>query len=290
MNQIKPKAMGKRQEEKAIFEAFLQERPRFAGEPIKKWEQPKDEKEFPDVTCFTITGRKIGVELDRWLNEPQIRHAKKIERIHNSIRSALGNQGHNATKNIRFVMLCPKSNVHVKPNHYDSFRKELFRYIEEVDDRLLNEPLRHNPPGYRATFDDLSSFPILQKYLHSILFVPRKSYTECLPNVRPLQEPWQPGQNWIDLPPLLHGSFSFDDMFQTLIDSIARKNKQYSPIGTGFDSLYLIVYYNPLAAKYNPPAEPPDPERLKSHFIEHGPQPFKQIFIFVAPGSVLTLV
>jgi hypothetical protein len=290
MNQPKPKLMSKRQEEKAIFEAFLQERPRFAGEPIKKWGQPEDEKEFPDVTCFTITGRKLGVELYRWLNESQIRHTKKIERIHNSITSALGNQGDNTTKNIYFIMLYPKSNACVKPKDRDLLRQELFHYIKEVDDRWLSEPLWHNPPAYRATPEKFSPFPILQKYLDSIMFVPRRGYTGLPTNVRPVKKTWPRGQNWIHLPPPLHGSFSFDDMFQTLINSIVRKKKHYSPIGTGFDSLYLIVYYNNLAASYNPPVEPPDAERLKSHFIEHGSYPFNQIFVFVSPGSVLTVV
>jgi len=287
MNQVIPKPISKREEENAIFKAFLQETPGFAGERLEKWEQPNDENEFPDVKCITITGQKIGVELSKWLNEAQIADAKKIERIHGSIRSAVGSQGDNMTKHIYYLLLSPKSNAPVKPNDEGPLRKELFRCIEEVDARWLSEPSWHNPPGYRAASDQLSTFPMLQKYLDSILFVPRKRFIGW-PNVKLVEETWPRGQNWI-LFRNRSGSYSIDDMLQPLIDSIARKKRRYSRMGTGFDSLYLIVYYNNLAAIYNTPIETPDSESLRLYFIEHGPQPFKQIFIFVAPGSVLTL-
>ena len=293
MKQVKPKTMSKREEERALFEAFLQERPRFADEPLKKWNQP--EKEFPDVECITITGRKIGVELCKWLSEKQIRDAKKMERIQESILSAVGNQGDNITKNIFCVLLFPKSNPHLKPNDLDPLREELFRCIEQVDGRWLSEPLWHSPQGYRATSDKFSSFPILQKYLASIWFLPRKRYEGRPPNGRFVEEPWPRGRNWI-LFPNRGGSYSEDTMLQPLTQQIAGKKKHYSGVGTGFDSLYLIVYYNSLAAIYNTPVETGDfefkdiPERLKQKFIEDGPNPFNQIFLFVAHGLVFTVL
>lgn len=180
MNQVELKPMSKREREKAIFEAFLRKMPGFADESLKKWKLPEDENEFPDVKCITTNGREIGVELAEWLNKEQMCDAKGMERIHESILSAVGKQPDNTTENIYFLLLYPKTKVRVKPADVDLLREELFRCIDEVDGRWLSEP--HNPPGYRATSEKLSSFPILQKYVDSILFAPRKRYEGWPPN------------------------------------------------------------------------------------------------------------
>jgi hypothetical protein len=51
----------KRDHEKAIFRAFLDLEPEFAGERLAEWEQPEDEREFPDIRA--MSGRRFGVEL-----------------------------------------------------------------------------------------------------------------------------------------------------------------------------------------------------------------------------------
>jgi hypothetical protein len=100
----------KRKHEKAIFEAFLRVLPNFAGEPIQgEAKQPADEKEFPDVVCTTISGKRIGVELGEWFNEQELRSIKSMEGIQKSILDAIGPQGNNETGNIYVVW--PKAKV-----------------------------------------------------------------------------------------------------------------------------------------------------------------------------------
>ena len=65
--------MSNRDDEKNIFAAFLRVEPLFSGERIRKWTQPKNESEIPDVTCISESELKIGVELGEWLNEAEIR-------------------------------------------------------------------------------------------------------------------------------------------------------------------------------------------------------------------------
>ena len=145
---------------------------------------------------------KIGTKL---LHKEQMCDAKGMERIHESILSAVGKQPYNTTENIYFLLLYPKTKVRVKPADVDLLREELFRCIDEVDGRWLSEP--HNPPGYRATSEKLSSFPILQKYVDSILFAPRKRYEGWPPNGQFVENTWQRGQDWI-LFPNRGGSYS----------------------------------------------------------------------------------
>jgi hypothetical protein len=61
--------MGDPASEKIIFDAFLRIQPDFADEAITSWEQTKADP--PDVLCVTRSGRRIGVELAEWLNEPK---------------------------------------------------------------------------------------------------------------------------------------------------------------------------------------------------------------------------
>ena len=133
------------------------------------------------------------------------------------------------------------------------YGEELFRCIDEVDGRWLSEPFLHNPPAYRATSEKLSSFPILQKYVGF-------NIVRSTQNVRGMAAKWTVRQknmagwtNWIRFPNR-GGSYSPDIMLQSLFELLAQKTHRYGAIGTGFDSLYLIVYYSS-AAICNTPVE-----------------------------------
>ena len=291
--------MSKRGHEKAIFEAFLRVTPEFAGETLKEWSQPQEENEFPDIVCITTSGRRIGVELGEWLNEEEMCNAKGMERIQDSILSVVGKQGDNTTENIYFLCLLPKPKVRVKPADGALFRRELFRYIDAVDRRWPSEHLWHSPQGYRATSQELSSFPILQKYLASIQFIPRRRYEGWPPNGGFVKKTWPSGQDWI-LFRNRGGSYSEDTMLQPLLELIANKKERYGSIGTGLDSLHLVVYYNS-AFIYNSPVETAqfefkdafeDAADRARQFIGDDPDPFNRIFLFVAinDGFVVAVV
>lgn len=78
----------KRDNEKAIFEAFLESEPEFAGERLADWSQPPDERDFPDIIGKSVTGRRVGVEIVEWLNESEIQTAKQRERTEQEFLSA----------------------------------------------------------------------------------------------------------------------------------------------------------------------------------------------------------
>src|SRR5882672_5202966 len=97
--------MTKREKEKAIFEAFIEVCPTFAGESIKHWRQPTDESEFPDVICISTSNKRIGVELVEWLHQEQTRDTKDMGRVQESILKAIGEQGVNKTDNIDSIWM-----------------------------------------------------------------------------------------------------------------------------------------------------------------------------------------
>lgn len=286
--------MTQREHEKAIFEAFLRVMPGFAGETLKDWSQPVDEKEFPDIVCMSTSAQRIGVELGQWLDPEQMRDAKGMGRIQDSILEALGDQGHNTTENILRLWLSPKPKARLKPSDATPFRKQLFRCIEETDSRWPTERFWHTPQGYAATSEELSSFPILQKYLTTIRFFSRERYEGWPPNGRLVKHTWPRGQRWIGFP-ARGGWFSEDTMLQSLFELLADKKERYGATGTGFKRLCLVVYYN-CALIYNSPVETPqfkfeDAAKEAGQFIGDDPDPFDRIFLFVAvdDGCVLTI-
>jgi hypothetical protein len=129
----------KREHERALFTAFLDIEPNFAGEYLADWRQPEDESDFPDIIATSVTGRKIGVELGEWLNEGEIHAAKQKERLEEGILSAIGDQGRNPTQHIRVVWLHPKPKTRIAPADVAEVRRQLFACILECDQRWPNE-------------------------------------------------------------------------------------------------------------------------------------------------------
>jgi hypothetical protein len=287
--------MSKREYERAIFEAFLRVAPDFAGEKIVEWKQPEDERDFPDVVCICASGRRVGVELGEWLHEDQIRAAKGRERIQKTILRAVGEQGDNQTRNIYAVYLFPKPKAHIKPADAASFRSQLFRYIEETDQRWPNERFWQSPQRYRASNEELAGHSVLQRYLNAVHFDPSERYEGRLPNGRRVKRHWPAGQDWIRFLPR-GGSFSHDPMFQALVELLLEKKEHYGGSGTGFDHLCLIIYYNS-AVIYNTPAETldfkfPDAVQAAKQFIGDDQDPFDKILVFIAvnEGRVLKIL
>lgn len=94
--------------ERRIFKAFLRIEPESTGEPLAKWEQHHDENDFPDSQAVSVSGRRVGVELGKWLHQQDIQAAKAKEVLEASILIAIGEQGPNRTQHIRYVWLHPK--------------------------------------------------------------------------------------------------------------------------------------------------------------------------------------
>jgi hypothetical protein len=276
----------KHEHEKGIFEAFHRVYPDFAGEQIQgEPTQPADERDFPDVICTTVSGKRIGVELGQWFNEQELRTAKSMERIQDSILDAIGPQGNNETDNIYVVWPKPKLKARIRPEDKPTFRKEIFQCINDVDKRWGSEGFRYGPQGYEAQTKDLESFPLLAKYLAAMRFFPRECYFGWPPNGYFSKRTWARNRNWIIFP-ARDGWYSEDTMLQPLLELLARKQEHYAHFGTGFDRLCLVVYYN-LAVLYNSPVEAlnftfDDAVQVAKQFIGDDPKPFDDIFLFLA--------
>ncbi len=266
----------KREHERALFTAFLDLAPEFAGERLDVWQQPEDESDFPDIIARSITGRKIGVELGEWINEDEMQAAKQKERREEAFLEAIGEQGPNPTQHIRFVWLHPKANARIAPAARAAFRDQLFTCIFECDQRWPNE--RFWKRGHQLLGDELAAYPLLAKYLNAIKLWPADG------------EKWQ--HNWIAFP-LRVDTFDGETMWKPLREIVAQKIGHYAASSMGFDHLSLIVIYNQ-AWIYNSPAEMPlhsfddaAAELRREIGDNHGA--FDRVFLYIAlePGRVL---
>ena len=93
--------MGNPAEEKRVFEGFLAAAPLFAGVGVTKWCSSKND--WPDIECYLVDGRRIGLELTSWLEESQIRRAKIQESLEKSIRDAIRPEPPNQTEHIHLL-------------------------------------------------------------------------------------------------------------------------------------------------------------------------------------------
>jgi len=287
--------MSKRKHEKAIFEAFVKVAPNFAGEKIIEWKQPADEREFPDIICSSQSGGTVGVELGEWLNEGEIRAAKAMDRLQQSILGAVGSQGENKTEYIYAIWMLPKPKARIKPDDTELFRTQLFQYIDEVDRRWPNERFWQSPQGFKARNEDLSKYSVLQKYLTGIRFFPSDWYEGWPPNGRKVKRKWPEGQDWILFPAHVDW-FSEDTMLQPLFELLSDKKQHYGSSGTGFDHLSLVIYYNS-ALLYNSPVETPrfkfaDVVQASKEFLKDDSDPFDSVFLFIAidDGRVMRIL
>jgi hypothetical protein len=264
--------MNKQEKENEIFRAFLQACPEFAGEGLKEWSQPADPTDFPDVLCVTASGKKVGVELGEWLDEKQMSAAKGLQRVERSILDAVGEQGENPTKNIYRVTLKVKGKRVVRVEDREEFKKNLWELILEVDRLWESQDSWHTQRGYEAKAEDLVNRGLLNQHVEWIRFRP-------VPPGGPYQTV---GLRWIRFPPR-GGSFSEDTMVDALHSVIREKQNHYGRAATGFDHLYLLVYYNE-ALLYNTPAEGlfVTFEDVAEKVTVEQARPFDEIFLFIA--------
>jgi hypothetical protein len=270
----------KREHERAIFKAFLELAPDFAGEPLADWDQPQQENDFPDIVGHGVSGRLIGAELGEWLNEEQLGAAKRKERTEESFLEAIGDQGPNETENIRYLWLHPHPGARIRPGDGPDFREQLFACIRACDRRWPNE--RFWRPGIQLGGDEFAEYPMLSKYLSAIKFWPSDGRGK-----------WE--RNWITFP-LRGGAFGHETMWTPLRELVAEKVSHYGSARTGFWSLSLVVFFN-LAAIYNSPAETPfhsyeDAVENLKYAMGADRGPFDRVFLYIAlvPGKVFRVV
>ena len=77
-------------EEMGIFRAFLKAWPSFARDVVEITQpcQP-----FPDIIVKLRSELELDFELGEWLDEQQIKVAKKTERLESALLASIGDQG-----------------------------------------------------------------------------------------------------------------------------------------------------------------------------------------------------
>lgn len=224
-----------KREEWALFQAFLEASPRFAGVEIGKWSLA--EFDPPDVICLTASGRRIGVEICQWAHPGEMKAGKVRERIEQRLLAAVGTpQPINTSKNFWLAVFFPRPKAQIAPREYLIYRKSLFQLIEHVDQAW---PTKHHGPDHR--FTALHHFPPLEKYLQLIIFAPGEGMTS--------------GADWIV--PVNHvDTFDSRTMVDPLLVQLKKKVHRCRALKTPCNEVHLVVAYDQALGYCSPIATP----------------------------------
>jgi hypothetical protein len=261
-----------RNEERLVFQAFVDACPNFAGTPAT-WSEGNDP---PDVLCVDTNGKRIGVELGEWLNEEQIARNKRLERQQNSFLHGIRSEEEDAPRNFGRVWLSLMSGLELSPTDAPQFRQELLTLLRWADDEWPNQRMWHSPQG--AFLRDFRDFPFLSHYLQSVRLHPRAGTV-----LR--------GNRWIQFPNR-GGPYTPKDAVDALLELLEKKTAKYADLHAReeLEELYLIAYYNK-ALFYNSPYLAPgfgldEVAQIASAELAKKSSAFQKVFLFnaVRPG------
>jgi hypothetical protein len=242
-----------RADERTAWNGFLGAEPRFAGEDIAA---PSDGPDPPDFICTTASGKIVGVELTKWIENAQITASKKRESFENSYLKIVASENEPRPDRIGQVSLYPKT-TRVKPAEKAAFRSELFALLRK-ENATPDPPLRdslNSPPTpvpvwntpQGAPIRDFTGFPTLAKYLDEAWVLPRERFKSL-----PSGEPWVV----FELP---GGSYTHEWMVQAAIDRIKAKIDDYKSLNLHgkykLAELHLLCCYCDEAVLYNTPID-----------------------------------
>src|SRR6266576_835953 len=111
-----------RDDEREAWRGFLAAAPEFVGDAIGS---AVDGPDPPDILCVTRSGKKIGVELTKWVEHGQVASGKARESFEDSYLDIIASANHARPERIGWVWLHPKSRG-VKPEDVPQFREELY--------------------------------------------------------------------------------------------------------------------------------------------------------------------
>lgn len=224
-----------RANERAVFEAFVQLVPNFAGRPVE-WGDGADP---PDVLCHS-NGIRIGIELAEWLDEWHIANGKKQEREDDSYRPVLQQAAKIPLRHITEIWMVPSR--YLQPSDAAAFAREFFAFVSELDADWPQREDADDPQG--SDIEDFRDFSILTKYLSGL---------ECYGTRRPA-----PAREWLNMYGV-GAAYDPDDAVQALLNVFEKKCAKYGTLRADqqLDELYLLLYYD-RAWQYNPPYGSPD--------------------------------
>src|SRR2546429_684371 len=229
-------------DEREAWRGFLAAAPEFAGDAIGS---AVDGPDPPDILCVTRSGKKIGVELTKWVERGPIASGKARESFEDSYLDIIASANHGRPDRIGWVWLHLKSR-RVKPEDVPQFREELYEFLARENG--LSDPEWEHPQG--APVQDFIGFPVLASYLESLWLFPRRRW-EFLPV----------GENWIRFEGVGGGAYTSSWMVQAAVDRILAKMEDYEDRNLhalrALDEVHLVCHYCDEALLYNTPARAP---------------------------------
>lgn len=258
-----------RDDEREAWRGFVAAEPEFAGDPIGS---AVDGPDPPDVLCVTISGKKIGVELTKWVEHEQVTSDKALESFEESYLHIIESVNHARPDRIGWVWLHPKPR-RVKSEDVNQFRAELYDFLARENG--LTDPEWEHPQG--AAVQDFIGFPVLDSYLDSLWIFPRRRM-QLLPA----------GQNWITFDSV-GGAYTPTWMVQAAIDRILAKNRDYEDrylhLLHALDELILVCHYCDEALLLNTPSHAPELDFTAiasrvAHVLANDDEVFDRIFLF----------
>jgi hypothetical protein len=166
--------------EEFAWKAFFDAAPSFTGEPIAGW-QPGAEP--PDVLCTTMAGKRIGVELTRWLVASEVRDRAGQELQQNEVLRTVASEKESRPGHIGFVNLELSSTTRLRKQDSTAFKEQLFRFLNAENAKPLKpttlDPFKAAPDWtkfqrFQQALAKFDSYPMLAKYLSSIMIFPRE--------------------------------------------------------------------------------------------------------------------
>jgi hypothetical protein len=258
-----------RPDEERAWNGFLSVEPHFAREPLSKWDPGPDP---PDVLATTASGRKVGVELTKWVEHNQLTSGKSRESFEKSYLKIIASETESRLEKIGMVWLSPKGR-RVRPQDATQFRGEVFTFLNQQNG--LGEPEWEHPQG--APTDEFDGFPTLKKYMYSFWIFPRSRFAAHY-------EGW----DWVTFRPN-GGAYTTDWMVQAAIDRIFAKIEDYEDRYLhnlhGLRELDLLCHYDDEALLYNTPISRvgfgyADVARQVSSALEKDHGVFDRIFLY----------
>jgi hypothetical protein len=206
-----------RDDERIAWSSFFAAEPRFAGEELVSEDKGPDP---PDILCIGKSGRRIGVELTKWVEHDQITEGMGRKLLEDSYLAVIQSQNETKPDRIGKVLLYDRAKRLSSADH-SQFRSELFQLLAKEDATPdpsadaprppLAVPMWNTPQGGPAR--DFTGFPTLGKYLDKIWIYPRENFDF-------------PGEPWVIFE-LNGGPYTPDWMVQAAIDRIRDKIKKY---------------------------------------------------------------
>jgi hypothetical protein len=274
MNMLLVGTTAKKTREAANFDGFKKANPNFAGRPLVSVGWGGDP---PDVLCLDSSDRRIGVELVEWINEDQMAASKAREKVEDSYERVIRSNYVQPPANIGMAFLYPKNKTVLAARCAAAFRKELYEFVQRIDERWFDNPEWDDPQGY--SFKEFSGYPCLVQHLDRLLVRARgRRFDSCL------------GANWLTFE-MRGGAYTSDWMRDALLDNVGRKIDKYAKPhnksrlqAQQLSEFYLLAYYDQ-GWQHNTPYN-----ILQFGFVEiaalltreltRGSHPFDRVFLY----------